>query len=248
MSIQAFSFPVPETRFFQAGKQVFKFKIRRGDMSSIEDEEDLLNGMLVTEELENAVRAVLANLDGLHPFTTQHFTIFPYKSKWEQVSKMRFMKEGVKLSPYPFLITLYVEYREPAFRSTVTNTNSWNTPVSRSRSPRCASEPMRTVQTTAIDHPEEGTMSQHKQNNLTTEISQCFQESPYSANGAEAMVCGSEFHADSDMNCLPATDVYKDAPQIPDPNSATGQNTGIITRMASSLFPFSLFFRKSPAN
>lgn len=33
MSIQAFSFPVPETRFFQAGKQVFKFKIRRGEMS-----------------------------------------------------------------------------------------------------------------------------------------------------------------------------------------------------------------------
>uniref|UniRef100_A0A672RGK0 Uncharacterized protein n=1 Tax=Sinocyclocheilus grahami TaxID=75366 RepID=A0A672RGK0_SINGR len=32
MSIQAFSFPVPETRFFQAGQQVFKFKIRRGDM------------------------------------------------------------------------------------------------------------------------------------------------------------------------------------------------------------------------
>lgn len=29
---------------------------------------------------------------------------------------MRFMKKGVKLSPYPFLITLYVEYREPAFQ------------------------------------------------------------------------------------------------------------------------------------
>lgn len=29
---------------------------------------------------------------------------------------MRFMKEGVKLSPYPFLITLYVEDREPAFQ------------------------------------------------------------------------------------------------------------------------------------
>ncbi len=33
MSIQAFSFPVPETRFVQAGQQVFKFKIRRGDIS-----------------------------------------------------------------------------------------------------------------------------------------------------------------------------------------------------------------------
>lgn len=217
-------------------------------MSSIDDEVDMLDKMLVTEELENAVRAVLANLDVLHPFTTQHFTIFPYKSKWEQVSKMRFMKEGVKLSPYPFLITLYVECREPAFRCTATNTNSWNTPESISKSPRCASEPMRTVPTTAMDHPEEGTMSQHKQNKLTTENSQCFQESPCSANGAEAIVCGSEIHADSDVNCLPAPDVYKDAPQSSDLNSSTGQNTGIITRVASSLFPFSLFFRKSPAN
>jgi len=29
---------------------------------------------------------------------------------------MRFMKKGVKLSPYPFVITLYVEDREPAFQ------------------------------------------------------------------------------------------------------------------------------------
>uniref|UniRef100_A0A8C1K5P7 Membrane anchored junction protein n=1 Tax=Cyprinus carpio TaxID=7962 RepID=A0A8C1K5P7_CYPCA len=191
MSIQAFSFPVPETRFFQAGQQVFKFKIRRGDMSSVHEEE-MLYGALVSEELENAVRAVLANLDGLHPFTTQHFNIFPYKSKWEQVSKMKFMKEGVKLSPYPFLITLYVEYREPAFPyAAVKNTNAWNTPEKQSilKSPLCASEPMMTDQSTAMDHPEEGTMNQHKDNKQTPE---CFQESPSSANGAEEMVCGSE--------------------------------------------------------
>ncbi|XDV18525.1 hypothetical protein PO909_024195 [Leuciscus waleckii] len=177
MSIQAFSFPVPETRFFQAGQQVFKFKIRRGEMSSI-DKEDMLEGMLVTEELENAVRAVLANLDGLHPFATQHFNIFPYKSKWEQVSKMRFMKEGVKLSPYPFLITLYVEDREPAFQCAGGRSLSLSTlPEHKSilKSPQCASEPMKTVQTTAMGHPEEGTMSQHKQRKLTTENSQCFQ-------------------------------------------------------------------------
>lgn len=44
-----------------------------------------------------------------------------------------------------------------------------------STSPRCSSEPMRTVQTTAMDHPEEGTTSQHKQNKLTSENSQSFQ-------------------------------------------------------------------------
>lgn len=30
MPVQAFSFPVPETRFFQAGRRIFKFKITRG--------------------------------------------------------------------------------------------------------------------------------------------------------------------------------------------------------------------------
>uniref|UniRef100_A0A4W4HME0 Uncharacterized protein n=1 Tax=Electrophorus electricus TaxID=8005 RepID=A0A4W4HME0_ELEEL len=30
MPLQAFSFPLPETRFFQVGHHVFKFKIRRG--------------------------------------------------------------------------------------------------------------------------------------------------------------------------------------------------------------------------
>ncbi|XP_058636603.1 membrane-anchored junction protein isoform X7 [Onychostoma macrolepis] len=201
MSVQTFSFPVPETRFFQAGQQVFKFKIRRGDMSSVHEEE-MLYGEL------NAVRAVLANLDGLHPFTTQHFNIFP----------------------------------------SVKNTNAWNTPEKLSilKSPQCASEPMRTDQTTAMDHPEEGTMNQHKNNKQTPE---CYiQESPSSANGAEEIVCGSEIHADSHVTCLPAPDVHDAAPEGPDPNSTTGQNTGIITRMASSLFPFSLFFRKSPAN
>lgn len=40
------------------------------------------------------------------------------------------------------------------------------------KSPRCASEPVRTIQTTAMDHPEEGTMNQHRHNKQTTE---CFQ-------------------------------------------------------------------------
>ncbi|KAI2662762.1 PPE family protein PPE10 [Labeo rohita] len=88
---------------------------------------------------------------------------------------MKFTKEGVKLSPYPFLITLYVEYREPAFPyAGVKNTNAWTTPEKLSilKSPRCASEPVRTIQTTAIDHPEEGTMNQQRHNKQTTE---CFQ-------------------------------------------------------------------------
>ncbi|XP_030635081.1 membrane-anchored junction protein [Chanos chanos] len=112
MPIYAFSFPIPETRFFLAGRRVYKFKIMPG--SNISGEEEMINEKCVSEELESAVRAVLACLDNLHPFTTQHFTIFPYKSKWERVSQLRIRRGSKRLSAYPFLITLYVEARDTA--------------------------------------------------------------------------------------------------------------------------------------
>ncbi|TRY81760.1 hypothetical protein DNTS_007922 [Danionella cerebrum] len=156
MPLQAFTFPVPETRFFQAGRQVFKFKIRRGDKNIITlDEEEMLHGVVVTEELENAVRVVLANLETLQPFATQHFNIFPYKTKWEQVSKMRFMKDGTMLSPYPFLITLFVEYRESVLQYTVTDAYSWNN--SKTLPGLTRPEEQQADQVMESDLPEEGT-------------------------------------------------------------------------------------------
>uniref|UniRef100_A0AAY5KE99 Membrane-anchored junction protein n=1 Tax=Esox lucius TaxID=8010 RepID=A0AAY5KE99_ESOLU len=107
MPIRYFSFPLPETRFFQAEQHVYKFKIRVGSNCS---EVDMIGEQFVNEELENAIRAVLANLNCLQPFTTTHFTIYPYKSKWMRVSELRFEKlSGEKLLAYPYLITLYLE-------------------------------------------------------------------------------------------------------------------------------------------
>uniref|UniRef100_W5M1S7 Uncharacterized protein n=1 Tax=Lepisosteus oculatus TaxID=7918 RepID=W5M1S7_LEPOC len=63
----------------------------------------------VTQELEDAVRVVLANLDSLQPFATEHFNIFPYKSQWERVSKLTFLQGSSALHAYPFVCTLYVE-------------------------------------------------------------------------------------------------------------------------------------------
>ncbi|XP_074878037.1 LOW QUALITY PROTEIN: membrane-anchored junction protein-like [Buteo buteo] len=61
------------------------------------------------KELEEAIRVILGNLDDLHPFSTDHFTIFLYVSKWERVSKMRFKHENVHLVPYPYICTMYLE-------------------------------------------------------------------------------------------------------------------------------------------
>uniref|UniRef100_A0A8C2W2Q9 Membrane anchored junction protein n=1 Tax=Chinchilla lanigera TaxID=34839 RepID=A0A8C2W2Q9_CHILA len=85
MSLKPFTYPFPETRFLHAGPSVYKFKIRYGH--------------------------ILGNLDNLQPFVTEHFIVFPYKSKWERVSHLKFKHEDVVLIPYPFVFTLYVEMK-----------------------------------------------------------------------------------------------------------------------------------------
>ncbi|XP_047547869.1 membrane-anchored junction protein isoform X5 [Lutra lutra] len=60
---------------------------------------------------QDSIRAVLGNLDNLQPFATEHFIVFPYKSKWERVSHLKFKHGEIVLVPYPFVFTLYVEMK-----------------------------------------------------------------------------------------------------------------------------------------
>ncbi|XP_051049735.1 membrane-anchored junction protein [Phodopus roborovskii] len=108
MSLKPFTYPFPETRFLHAGPSVYKFKIRYGD--SIRGEE-IENKEVIIQELEDSIRAVLANMDNLQPFVTEHFIVFPYKSKWERVSHLKFKHGEIILTPYPFVFTLYVEMK-----------------------------------------------------------------------------------------------------------------------------------------
>ncbi|XP_047372244.1 membrane-anchored junction protein isoform X3 [Sciurus carolinensis] len=108
MSLKPFTYPFPETRFLHAGPNVYKFKIRYGN--SIRGEE-IENKDVIIRELEDSIRAVLGNLDNLQPFVTEHFIVFPYKSKWERVSHLKFKHGEIVLLPYPFVFTLYVEMK-----------------------------------------------------------------------------------------------------------------------------------------
>ncbi|XP_026252346.1 membrane-anchored junction protein [Urocitellus parryii] len=108
MSLKPFTYPFPETRFLHAGPNVYKFKIRYGN--SIRGEE-IENKDVIIQELEDSIRAVLGNLDNLQPFVTEHFIVFPYKSKWERVSHLKFKHGEIILIPYPFVFTLYVEMK-----------------------------------------------------------------------------------------------------------------------------------------
>ncbi|XP_045434864.1 membrane-anchored junction protein [Pipistrellus kuhlii] len=108
MSLKPFTYPFPETRFLHSGTSVYKFKIRYGDSIRGEDVE---NKEVIIQELEDSIRVVLGNLDSLQPFATEHFVVFPYKSKWERVSHLKFKNGDIVLIPYPFVLTLYVELK-----------------------------------------------------------------------------------------------------------------------------------------
>ncbi|XP_047241028.1 membrane-anchored junction protein isoform X1 [Girardinichthys multiradiatus] len=102
MALHPFSFPVPETRYFKAGSLIYKFKIRRGNSFS---EGEVLAQDSFDQEMEEIVRTVLGDLDCLQPFSTPHFTVFPYRRSWGKGGKHR----GKKLLFYPFVIILYLE-------------------------------------------------------------------------------------------------------------------------------------------
>ncbi|XP_064220828.1 membrane-anchored junction protein isoform X2 [Aotus nancymaae] len=73
--------------------------------------EEIEDKAVIIRELEDSIRAVLGNLDNLQPFATEHFVVFPYKSKWERVSHLKFKHGEIILIPYPFVFTLYVEMK-----------------------------------------------------------------------------------------------------------------------------------------
>ncbi|XP_069752151.1 membrane-anchored junction protein isoform X2 [Narcine bancroftii] len=130
MALKGFTYPLPETRFIHAGRMVYKLKMRYSQRIR----EDLgINRVQVGQELEESIRAVLGNLDNLQPFNTVHFTIFPYKNKWESLSELRFKQGSKVLITYPYVCTLYVELRLDQQHSNAVNEETPFTDCSRLR-------------------------------------------------------------------------------------------------------------------
>ncbi|XP_041634718.1 membrane-anchored junction protein [Cheilinus undulatus] len=106
MPLSAFSFPVPETRILRAGSQIFKFKIRGGSSPS---GEEVIGGQSFSTEFEEIVRTVLGNLDSLQPFSSTNFNVFPYKKPWEDASKTMCKQCDRNLRAHPFTLIVYLE-------------------------------------------------------------------------------------------------------------------------------------------
>uniref|UniRef100_A0A8C5Q2U5 Membrane anchored junction protein n=1 Tax=Leptobrachium leishanense TaxID=445787 RepID=A0A8C5Q2U5_9ANUR len=106
MPMKPFYFPFPETRLFHSTKYVYKFKLRYGARFNVQFEG---NSEHISEEIVASVRAVLANNEHPNPFATQNLIIFPYKSKWDSASRLRFKHGHRSLLPFPYVFTLYIE-------------------------------------------------------------------------------------------------------------------------------------------
>ncbi|XP_055757526.1 membrane-anchored junction protein isoform X2 [Salvelinus fontinalis] len=268
MPIQSFSFPLPETRFFQAGQHVYKFKIRGGNNCS---EVKVMGEEFVNRELENAIRAVLANLDLLQPFTTTHFTVYPYKSKWKRVSKFKFEKmSGEKLSAYPFLVTVYLEnntHTEMCVEECWTPVRAGGVPLLPASSHECLAKRRKT------EPPHWGTLTpqqrdclimQGPQSHIHHELlrpgeteakngdgkADCVvsdSQTPQSTVGG-SVTGGSETmdvsggHGEEEVH--PGA-VEEGDPEDPDLEPKSHVRPGLLARLVSQVFPFSMFFRES---
>ncbi|XP_026154353.1 membrane-anchored junction protein [Mastacembelus armatus] len=232
MPLQAFSFPFPETRFFRAGSLIYKFKIRGGSSYS---GEETIEVNCFDQELEDIIRTVLGNLDSLQPFSSTNFNVFPYKKHWEGVSKVMCKHSEKKLRAYPFILFLYLEKNTQNGKKAEEKLNpekelSQHFYVSEPQSKRCKT-----------DSPLEGAILKDLIKDMAAESkasvmssSQLHMDNPHAERGVKE----EPGLADKDGG-------GEEEEEVENANMAleTSGRSGILTRLASYVFPFSVFFR-----
>ncbi|XP_069036416.1 membrane-anchored junction protein isoform X2 [Lepisosteus oculatus] len=235
MPVRPFAYPLQETRLFQAGGRVYKFKIRH---SSGQSREEIPADEHVTQELEDAVRVVLANLDSLQPFATEHFNIFPYKSQWERVSKLTFLQGSSALHAYPFVCTLYVERRPsagtlaPAAKRPCSCSPAWDALGSPQSHEVTARQPKRrrTVP------PPEGSTTQSQARSAEEP------GAPPRGEGAPAQAGPSILSRREELQAVGGAEGSTSQSEVPEESLlSVGQTSGLLDYLARKLWPLSLF-------
>nr|XP_031546729.1 membrane-anchored junction protein [Vicugna pacos] len=255
MSLKPFTYPFPETRFLHAGSNVYKFKIRYGNNIRGEDVE---NKDVIVQELEDSIRVVLGNLDNLQPFATEHFIVFPYKSKWESVSHLKFKHGEIVLVPYPFVFTLYVEmkwFHENLSSRKPINNSPLGLVLAEKKAAGAMMRKRKRIEVPGspsrprLDRAKMGTSSQRlskkkppmeTRRNRERKTQQEWQETP-------AFDITDVQHQDSKWEDSPAGKIIPPLKQNnpPPPEGPTELGTTGFFGFLSSLFPFRYFFRKS---
>ncbi|XP_053271513.1 membrane-anchored junction protein isoform X2 [Pleuronectes platessa] len=242
MTLDTFSFPLPETRFFRADGFIYKFKIRGGSSFS---GEELMEGNSFNQELEDIIRTVLGNLDNLQPFSSTHFNVFPYKKRWEGLSKVMCKHDEKNLSAYPFILILYLEKNTPKG----THAEKRLSPEKEREHHSSVSKPQ--SKRTKTDSPLEEAilLDLVKELEAESQISMVglHVDNPHE-EGEVKEDPGHVVKLKSDVNMMsespgevqPGTIQEK---EVEEEDRAASERSGFLTRLASRIFPFSLFFR-----
>nr|XP_043876774.1 membrane-anchored junction protein [Solea senegalensis] len=252
MTLQSFSFPVAETRLLRAGSFIYKFKIRRS-----------FSGEEVNQELEDIIRTVIGNLDTLQPFSSEHFNVFPTdKKQWEGLSE-EMCKHGRKtLRAYPFVLLLNLEKKPQKGKQTKKN------PGKVIKQHCCECEPV--SKCCKRDSTLEGAILQDLIEDMVADSDAAMVgphvDSPHAegevnedtGNVDEQGAEGSEkAQLKSGINMIRGRgspgkvdlETDQDVEEEEEDNAASQSQeeskSGILTRLASYIFPFPLFFRDS---
>ncbi|XP_058481915.1 membrane-anchored junction protein isoform X1 [Solea solea] len=254
MTLQSFSFPVAETRFLRAGSFIYKFKIRRGGSFSGEE---------VNQELEDIIRTVIGNLDTLQPFSSEHFNVFPNKKQWEGRSEEMCKHDRKTLTAYPFVLLLNLEKKTQKRKQTKKN------PRKVIEQHCCECEPLSKCY--KRDSTLEGAILKDLIEDMVADSNAAMVgphvDNPHAEGevnedtgnvdeqGAEGSV---EAQLKSGINRIRGSgspgkvdfETDQDVEEEEEEDNAASQSqeeskSGILTRLASYIFPFSLFFRDS---
>ncbi|XP_042367769.1 membrane-anchored junction protein [Plectropomus leopardus] len=247
--LQAFSLTFPQTRYFKAESLIYKFKFRGGSSFRGEGvmEENCLN-----QEMEEIIRTVLGNLDNLQPFSSAHFNVYPYKKRSKAMRK----HGGRRLKAYPFNLILYLEKNV----QTEKQADKLSPEKEVAQQFPSVSEPPKKCRRT--DSPLEEAILKDLLKDMEAErkvsVVGGLQEDPGHADEDGSKVfdkpeqesgvntltesgTSGEVHSGiiQDMGEEEEGDEEEDADSVP----GTPVRPGILTRLASHVFPFSLFLR-----
>ncbi|XP_045920198.1 membrane-anchored junction protein [Micropterus dolomieu] len=262
MPLQAFSFPVHETRCFKAGSFIYKFRIRGGSSYS---GEEVMGGSCFNQELEEIIRTVLGNLDALQPFSSTHFIVFPYKKRWEGASKVMCRNGERRLRVYPFVLILYLE-KNVLNEKQAEKTLSPEKEVAQRFPSVCEPESKRckrhspleeaivkalindleaesevSVDGLHVDNPRAGREVKEGPGHADKKGTKRFEEPQQTSGVSTGSGTSGEVHSGTtqDMGEEEGDEEGDNAESV----SGTPVEPGILTRLASHIFPLSLFFR-----
>ncbi|XP_008315811.1 membrane-anchored junction protein isoform X1 [Cynoglossus semilaevis] len=250
MALRTFSFVRPETRFFRAGSCIYMFKIRGGSSFS---EKETMRGICISQELEDIVRTVLGNLDRLQPFSSVHFNIFPNKIQWKQSVMCNHCRQKLRVYPYVLILRLEINIHTAVKKQSSKNVNKQHYIMCEPMAKRCrrnspleeailkdmiqdmvadsnmslGSHGPTTRRCTAMNNPDSEAKMTEDTGRIDEQRSECC-EVPQMKSADDII---REGQSSDSLELEPET------------NRAV-QRPGILTWLASRIFPFSMFFKE----